>query len=49
MNKKLAAEKVSAAAYIKQATSTTTIWSNINTTINSTYSATIKSNSSSNF
>ena len=48
MNKKLAAEKVSAAAYIKQAT-TTTIWSNINTTINSTYSATIKSNSSSNF
>lgn len=47
MNKKLAAEKVSAAAYIKQAT--TTIWSNINTTTNSTCSATIKSNSSSNF
>ena len=39
MNKKLAAEKVSAAAYIKQATSTP-IWSNINTT------TTIKSNSS---
>ena len=41
MNKKLAAEKVSAAAYIKQATTTSTpIWSNINTT------TTIKSNSS---
>ena len=42
MNKKLAAEKVSAAAYIKQATSTT-IWSNINTTTN------MKSNSSSHY
>ena len=41
MNKKLAAEKVSAAAYIKQAT--TTIWSNINTTTN------MKSNSSSHY